>query len=115
MEKKENYFDREMKTPELVKQVTRTIAWAAEKGIFKKGTTVAQAAKVVEEAKELQDEIGADNRAAALIELGDVAVTIIVLAEQLGTTVEHCLELAMDKNEKRSGQMIDGTFVKDSK
>jgi len=115
MENETNYFDREMERPELETQIERTRAWAAEKGIFTKGTPVAQAAKVVEEAHELQDEVNENNRAAALIELGDVAVTIIVLAEQLGTTVEHCLELAMDKNEKRTGQMIDGTFVKDSK
>ncbi len=114
MTNEQNYFDREMNVPELVKQVTRTISWAAEKGIFAKGTVTAQAAKVVEEAHELQDEIDGDNRAAALVKLGDVAVTIIVLAEQLGTTVEHCLKLANDKNEKRTGKMIDGTFVKDS-
>ena len=45
-------------------------------------------------------------------ELGDVLVTLIILASKLDTTVEECLGKAYDKSAKRTGKVINGTFVK---
>lgn len=45
-------------------------------------------------------------------ELGDVAVTVIVLADILGLDFIECLEIAHKKNEKRTGKTVKGNFVK---
>ena len=45
-------------------------------------------------------------------ELGDIAVTVIVLADILGLDFAECLEVAHKKNEKRTGVTISGNFVK---
>lgn len=45
-------------------------------------------------------------------ELGDIAVTVIVLADILGLDFAECLEVAHKKNEKRTGRVIKGNFVK---
>ena len=48
-----------------------------------------------------------------LMELGDVLVTCIVLANQLGSSASECLELAYEKISQRRGWTIDGVFVKE--
>lgn len=45
-------------------------------------------------------------------ELGDIVVTVIVLADILGLDIVECLEVAHKKNEKRTGRVIKGNFVK---
>lgn len=45
-------------------------------------------------------------------ELGDIAVTVIVMADILGLDFRECLEVAHKKNAKRTGQVIKGNFVK---
>ena len=44
--------------------------------------------------------------------VGDVIVTLIILAMQKGTNVEECLQLAYDEIKGRTGKMVDGVFVK---
>lgn len=44
--------------------------------------------------------------------IGDVVVTLIILAQQNGLTIEDCLQTAYDVISKRTGKMIDGVFVK---
>jgi NTP pyrophosphatase (non-canonical NTP hydrolase) len=45
--------------------------------------------------------------------LGDILVTIIIQAEMQGLKLEECLESAYNVISKRTGKMINGTFVKD--
>lgn len=46
-------------------------------------------------------------------ELGDVLVTLIILAECLGTSLEVALNTAYNKIKNRTGKTISGVFVKD--
>jgi NTP pyrophosphatase (non-canonical NTP hydrolase) len=97
------------------------LKWALDKGILGSGTLVGQSNKTIEEAHEILD-------SATLLELfpdrethqeeiidaiGDTAVTLIILAEMLGTTVEYCLEQAYKVIAKRQGKMVNGVFVKE--
>ena len=40
-------------------------------------------------------------------------MTLNVLACQLDLSLDECLGIALDKIEKRSGKLVNGTFVKD--
>ena len=44
--------------------------------------------------------------------IGDTVVTLIILAQQMGWTLEECLQAAWDEIKDRTGEMRDGVFVK---
>jgi NTP pyrophosphatase (non-canonical NTP hydrolase) len=89
------------------------LAWAEQKEILSKGTTMKQAEKTHEEVLELISAIDEDNREEIIDALGDILVTIIIQAEMQGLKLEECLESAYNVISKRTGQMINGTFKKD--
>lgn len=97
------------------------IEWAHQKGIFEKGTPIAQAGKTMEECTELMvavandsNPISGNNKAEIEDALGDILVTIIIQAEMQGMSLINCLESAYNIISKRTGKMIDGQFVKDA-
>ena len=89
------------------------IAWATQKGILAKGTPHAQCGKTFEEVEELETAILDGDKAEIIDALGDILVTIIIQAEMQGLNLVECLESAYNVISKRTGKMIDGTFVKD--
>ena len=89
------------------------IAWATQKGILDKGTPLAQCGKTFEEVEELETAILDGDKAEIIDALGDILVTIIIQAEMHGLNLIECLESAYDVISKRTGKMVDGTFVKD--
>ena len=68
----------------------------------------------MEEAGELGRAILKDNEGEQLDAIGDMVVVLTNLAELLGLSIEECVESAYDVISKRTGKMINGTFVKDS-
>jgi hypothetical protein len=70
--------------------------WAEERGLYDKGDTKTQFCKLMEEAGEL----------------GRAVLTN--MAHLGGTTVEHCIDSAYEVISKRTGKMVNGTFVKDN-
>lgn len=89
------------------------IQWAKDKGILDKATPIKQALKTAEEVLELQNAILDNNREEIIDALGDILVTIIIGAEMQGLTLDECLESVYNVISKRTGKMINGTFVKD--
>ena len=89
------------------------VAWATQKGILEKGTTLGQVSKTFEEVEELEDAIINDDREEIIDALGDILVTIIIQAEMQGLSLVECLESAYNVISKRTGKMVDGQFVKD--
>jgi NTP pyrophosphatase (non-canonical NTP hydrolase) len=87
--------------------------WAKEKGILDKATPLKQAMKTQEEVTELCNAIIDDNRDEIKDAIGDIVVTLIIQAKMQGMTIEECLNAAYDVISKRTGQMINGQFVKD--
>jgi NTP pyrophosphatase (non-canonical NTP hydrolase) len=92
---------------------TAVIAWADEKGIFEKGTTIGQAIKTMEECVELCAAVNAGNRFEIKDALGDIMVTILIQAQMQGMSLEDCLESAYNVIAKRKGKMVNGQFVKE--
>lgn len=89
------------------------IAWATQKGILEKGTPEAQWDKTLEEVSELLGAIQKNDKPEIIDALGDILVTIIIQAEMQGLSLVECLESAYNVISKRTGKMINGTFIKD--
>jgi NTP pyrophosphatase (non-canonical NTP hydrolase) len=89
-------------------------AWAKERGLYDKGDTKTQYLKLMEEAGELGRAILKENNDEFIDAIGDMVVVLTNLAELGGTSIEHCTDVAYEVISKRTGRMVNGTFVKDT-
>ena len=71
-----------------------------------------QALKTQEEVLELLNAIVDNDKMEIEDAIGDILVTLIILAEMQEVTLEECLNGAYDIISKRTGKMINGQFVK---
>lgn len=92
----------------LMQQVEK---WSMDKGLDK-ADSKAQFTKVVEEVGEVASALARDEHEMLKDGIGDVVVTLIILAQQNGLTLEECLEQAYGEIKGRTGKMVNGTFVK---
>ncbi len=92
---------------------TLVIDWAKDKGIFDKGTPLKQAYKTVEEVSELISAVSINDKEEIKDALGDILVTLIIQAKMQNLDLLECVESAYNIISQRTGQMINGTFVKD--
>ena len=116
------------------------LQWGEDKGIFAKSTPLRQLDKTQEELDEtrealqklvsLSDQEILDGKLLtedidslnleedALLEakdgIGDMLVTIILLAKMVNMDSVDCLQSAYDVIKKRTGKMVNGQFVKDN-
>ena len=91
----------------------KVLVWADEKGILSPKNRNKQTLKFISEAGELSDEICKEDVEAAKVELGDVLVTLSIVAAQMDTDLQTCFDLAYEKISKRKGKTINGTFIKE--
>ena len=88
--------------------------WADKRGLYDKGDPKTQYLKLVEEVGELGRAILKDDYAEQVDAIGDIVVVLTNLAELAGTNnIEDCIRSAYETISKRTGKMINGTFVKD--
>lgn len=138
----EKYFTQLIKSQESMnyEQLSAlVIKWGEDKGIFAKSTPLRQLDKTQEELNEtkgaleklasltnqeilddvlLSDDFGnisleEDALAEAKDGIGDMLVTIILLARMIDMDSVDCLQAAYDVIKKRTGKMVNGQFVKD--
>ncbi|MCP4326596.1 MAG: hypothetical protein GY787_33155, partial [Alteromonadales bacterium] len=72
-----------------------------------------QYVKLQEEAGELAKALLKDDQPEVIDAIGDMVVVLTNLAQQRGVYIESCIQTAYDVINKRTGKMINGTFVKD--
>ena len=84
-----------------------------ERGINKPGNAPKQMIKVMEEVGETAGALLKNNEHELKDGIGDILVTVIILAQQLGYSPTECLQLAYDEIADRKGKTVDGVFVKD--
>jgi NTP pyrophosphatase (non-canonical NTP hydrolase) len=89
--------------------------WAGERGLYTKGDTKTQFAKLVEETGELARAILKKDQKEFVDAIGDMVVVLTNMAHLGGTTIEECIDTAYKVISKRTGKMVNGTFVKDEK
>ena len=87
--------------------------WAHDRGLYEKGNTMTQYVKLQEEAGELAKALLKDDQAEVIDAIGDMVVVLTNLAHQRGVYIETCIQSAYEVINKRTGKMINGTFVKD--
>jgi len=90
-------------------------AWAQERGLYAKGDAKTQYLKLIEEAGELGRAILKNDLAEQEDAIGDMVVVLVNLSELIDIPIEQCIESAYDVISKRTGKMVNGTFVKDEK
>ena len=98
------------------KQIDLVRDWGREQdiiGINAKATMRSQLSKCREETDELEEAIMTDDHDGITDGVGDTAVTLIMLSELHGVSFEDCLQWAYKEIKDRTGEMVDGTFVKD--
>ena len=95
---------------DLIKQVE---TWAADKGILKPDNSHKQCLKTLEELGEVSRALLRDDKPGLIDGIGDVTVTLIILAKQNNLDFEECLKTAYDEIKDRTGETVDGVFVKD--
>ena len=92
--------------------------WAIDKGIDQAENWKPQFKKIVEEVMEYKEELKlsehdtAANLMDEMTEMGDILVTLTIMAQQRGYRLSTCMQFAYDKVKDREGEVIDGTFVK---
>lgn len=101
------------------------LQWAADRDLLHYENYAGQFLKVIEEVNEIKEAIeliitadtSADLEAGkheAADAIGDTAVTLVILANQLGLDFDKCCEQAWNEIKDRKGKTVNGTFVKDN-
>lgn len=96
-------------------QKNKVLEWANERGLLKPENAPLQMLKSFSEMGELADAIAKKDQNGIVDGLGDVMVTLIILAEQLGYNLDDCLESAYNEIKNRKGKTVGGIFIKDDK
>lgn len=95
---------------QLVKQVEQ---WSVNKNLDN-GNPDRQALKFYEEAGEIGAALSRNKLDDLKDGIGDTVVTLIILGQQHGMTLQECLQFAYDEIKGRKGKTINGTFIKES-
>ena len=88
--------------------------WADERGLYDKGDPKTQYIKLMEEAGEVGRAFLKEDTDEVIDGIGDMVVVLTNLAELCGVPIEECIQEAYNVISKRTGKMVNGTFVKDN-
>lgn len=94
--------------------LNKILVWAGERDLIEGATPQAQLVKTVEELGEMAGGIARGNKDKIKDGIGDVIVTLTILAAQYEMSIEECLAQAYSDIKDRKGRMIDGIFVKEA-
>lgn len=112
-QEREKFLQKFVEKPTFEKLNQNVLIWAKEKDILKPDNHLKQLGKIMSEIGEFADEVIKENKQGQIQELGDVFVTLIIIAEQLNLNPVKCLEIAYNKIKDRQGKTLNGTFIKD--
>ena len=93
----------------LVKLVEK---WSIDRDLHEADSTK-QLLKTFEEVAEIGEALNKNKPEELKDAIGDVVVTLIILAQQNDLTLEGCLETAYNEIADRKGEMVNGVFVKE--
>ena len=96
----------------------KVIEWAKDRNILENSTAIKQIHKTREELYETltalrELEQGKESLLEVADGIGDMLVTIILLAKIVGLDSVDCLADAYEEIKNRKGKMVDGLFVKE--
>jgi NTP pyrophosphatase (non-canonical NTP hydrolase) len=118
------FFENKIKPDELVSVSTTQATvnnkfdlirqWAKDRGIYDKGNSHTQYVKLQEEAGELAKALLKNDKPEIIDAIGDIVIVLTNLAYLEGYNIENCIDTAYSVIARRTGKMINGTFVKDA-
>ena len=89
------------------------ITWAKARKLDNPDNKFQQLAKVMEELGELSSAILKKDIAETIDAMGDTYITLVILAHQMGYSLEDCAKRAFKVIEYRKGKTVNGTFIKE--
>ena len=89
------------------------INWAKARKLDNPDNKFQQLAKVMEELGELSSAILKKDITETIDSIGDTYITLVILAHQMGYSLEDCAKRAFKVIEYRKGKTINGTFIKE--
>lgn len=94
---------------------TKVIQWAEARKILPNSTSQTQLLKTMSELGELADALIKGDRGGVIDGLGDVLVTLIIVAAKEDLDLVACLESAYEEIKDRKGTMMpNGVFIKEA-
>lgn len=108
------FIEEEQMTNTLDQLVKAVEEWSIDKGLHN-GNSFTQYAKSSEEMGEVAAALCRNDTEALRDGIGDVVVTLVILAQQNNMTLQECLEQAYGEIKDRKGVMSkDGSFIKEA-
>ena len=92
---------------------SQILQWAKDRNLIEGSDAKSQLLKTMSELGELADGINKDRINEIVDGIGDVVVTLVIVAAQKGLDFHSCVEAAYDDIKDRKGKMINGVFVKE--
>lgn len=90
----------------------KTKAWAKTRNLHTADPNK-QMLKLVEEVGELAEGMVKGNLGLTIDGIGDIQVVLVILAEQLGLSIENCWSMAYDEIKDRKGIIKNGVYIKE--
>ena len=88
-------------------------SWAKQRNLYQKGDSKTQYVKLMEEAGELAQALLKQDKDEIQDAIGDMVIVLANLSELEGFKIEDCIDSSFNVISKRTGKMVNGTFVKD--
>ena len=107
------YYDLELGDVKMDDLVANIEKWSIDKKLDEADSSK-QFLKVAEEFGEIGAALARGNEDDFKDAVGDTIVTLIILAQQNGTNVKECLEVAYNEIKGRKGKTVNGVFIKES-
>lgn len=101
-----------MKNHKIEKIEAFVINWAEEKNLTAKENSFKQFIKTVEEVGEIASALAKSNQEALKDGIGDVMVTLAILAKQNDLDLSTCFNYAWNEIKDRKGETVNGVFIK---
>ena len=96
----------------MIELINNVLNWANDRNLIVGGCPKSQMLKCVSEVGELADNVNKQNDIRD--DIGDVLVTLIILAAQHNLNLSECLAVSYGDIKDRKGIMLDGVFIKDT-
>jgi NTP pyrophosphatase (non-canonical NTP hydrolase) len=90
----------------------KILKWAQDRDLLKPENKQKQFIKLIEEVGELAQGIAKNDLEQIVDSIGDVQVVLIILSALYELDSEECLQKAYEVIKNRTGQTIDGIFIK---
>lgn len=91
------------------------VRWGEARGIIQNSTSAAQVKKTQEEVQKLVDAIAANDKAGIIDAIGDVMVTLTMIAAIEDLPLVACYQAAYDQIKNRKGYLdANGLWIKES-